>query len=403
MKILIVTPHFYPETFKVNAMAFELQRRGHEVSVMTAIPDYPEGKFHKGYGVFKRRREIINGVKVHRSLVIPRGKGSVIRLALNYISYTFFATIKGFWFALTKKYDVVIVHETSPIMVGIPAVIVKKMQRIKMHFWVLDLWPESLSAAGGIKNKHILAGFNRLTKWIYNNSDTILVSSKGFKQSISGKGPFADKTHYFPNWIDELGEAQIEDPVPDLPNGFNVVFTGNIGDAQDFPNILKAAEILKDTKKIHFIIVGDGRKRQWAEEYVRANGLSNVVFLGRYPVATMPQFYEQASALLLALKDTPIFALTAPAKLQAYMYAGKPIVAMLNGDGTNLVNEANCGWSVPAESPQALADLIMNLSETNRSILNEKGENGKRYAKMHFDFTKCIDNLETFIKIGDKD
>lgn len=127
MKLLIVTPHFYPENFKVNDMAFELQKRGHDVSVMTAIPDYPEGRFYKGYGIFKKRRESINGVKVHRSLIIPRHSGSSFWLAMNYLSYTFFASLKSLWFGIAKKYDAIIVHEPSPILVGIPAVIIKKI------------------------------------------------------------------------------------------------------------------------------------------------------------------------------------------------------------------------------------------------------------------------------------
>ena len=133
MKLLLVTPHFYPETFKCNDMAFELARRGHDVTVMTAIPDYPEGHFHRGYGVLRRRRERVNGVRVHRSLLISRHNGTAPWLALNYLSYTFFAFFKALWFGLTRRYDAVIVHETSPVMVGIPAVIVKKMQRIPLH------------------------------------------------------------------------------------------------------------------------------------------------------------------------------------------------------------------------------------------------------------------------------
>ena len=394
MRILIVTPHFYPETFKCNDMAFELKRRGHDVSVMTAIPDYPKGRFFDGYGIFKKRRETIEGVKVHRSVIIPRGKASSIRLALNYLSYTFFAIINALWFGLTRKYDAIIVHETSPVMVGIPAVIIKKMQRIPLYFWVLDLWPESLSAAGGIKNKTILGVFGKLTRWIYKNSNTILISSNGFKESICKKGDFANKIEYFPNWVDKIEPSN--KVVPEFPKGFNVVFTGNIGEAQDFPHLLKAAEILKE-QNINFIIVGDGRERPQVEKEIEERGLSNVKCIGRYPIETMPQFYSQADVLFLALKDTPIFSLTAPAKLQTYMSSGKPIVAMINGEGADLIKDADCGWSVPAEDSQSLAQLLLSLSKEKPENLNQKGTNGEIYSQKHFQFKDCIDKLEKII------
>lgn len=398
MKILIVTPHFYPENFKCNDMAFELQNRGHEVTVMTAIPDYPEGKFFKGYGIFKRRREKINGVDVRRSLIIPRGNGSSVRLALNYLSYTVFGSLKAIWVGMMNKYDVVIGHETSPVMVGIPGIIIKKLQSIPMHFWVLDLWPESLSAAGGIKNQYILRPFESLTKWIYRNSDKILIGSKGYRRSINQKGDFDPKIEYFPNWVEESLVSTKSYDVPNLPEGFNVMIAGNMGDAQDIPHVMEAACKLKG-EKINFIFVGDGRKKEYVEDFVTKNGLEEQVFcLGRFPLEAMPSLFSQASVLFMALKDVPIFSLTVPSRLQAYMSAGKPVVAMINGEGADLIKEADCGWSVPAEDSKALADMLLRLSKEDSEILKQKGENGKKYSKAHFDFKTCIDNLEEIIK-----
>ena len=397
-KILIVTPHFYPETFKCNEMAFELSERGYEVSVMTAIPDYPDGKFYNGYGILKRRSEVMNGVKIHRSLIVPRGNGSAMRLALNYLSYTFFAIIKAFWFGLTHKYDAIIVHETSPVMVGIPAVIIKKMQRIPLYFWVLDLWPESLSAAGGIKNKKVLGIFDKLTSWIYRNCNTILIGSKGYKKSICSKGKFDYKIVYFPNWVENVLINNLSnDKVIDLPKGFNVMIAGNMGDAQDIPHILETANILKDTN-INFIFVGDGRKKSYVEEYIKQHNLQNKVFcVGRFPLECMPSIFNKADILLMALKDVPIFSLTVPSRLQAYMSSGKPIVAMINGEGADLIKDADCGWSVPAEDSQALAQLLLSLSKEKPEILNQKGTNGKNYSQKHFQFKDCIDKLEKII------
>lgn len=397
MRLLIITPHFHPENFKVNDMAFELQRRGHTVSVMTPIPDYPEGKFYKGYGIFKKRHEFVDGVEVHRSLIIPRHSGSSIWLALNYLSYTFFATLKSLWFAWTRKYDAVIVHEPSPVLVGIPAVIIKKIQRIPLHFWVLDLWPESLTAAGGIKNKKILAPFEKLTRWIYRNCNTIMVGSRGFEQSICDKGDFRHKIEFFPNWVEDILESPGSNTVPTLPDGFNIVSAGNMGDAQDLPSVMEAVLRLKD-HKINFNFIGDGRKREFVEQFAKDHGLTDRVFCyGRYPMECMPSFFSQADLLFFALKDSPIFSLTVPSRLQAFMSSGKPVVAMINGEGASTIDEADCGWSVPASSPEALADLLLKLSSYDKETLARKGANGKTYSRKHYNFSRCIDHLEQII------
>ncbi len=378
-------------------MAFELQRRGHTVSVMTPIPDYPEGKYYKGYGIFKRRHEYVNGVEVHRSLIIPRHTGSSKWLALNYLSYTFFATLKSIWLGLTKKYDAIIVHQVSPITVGIPAIIIKKIQKIPIHFWVLDLWPESLTAAGGITSKHILSPFEKLTKWIYRNCDTIMTGSKGFEQSICRKGNFKDKIEFFPNWVEDALESPQQDSVPSLPDGFNIVSAGNMGDAQDLPSVMEAILKLKG-HKIIFNFVGDGRKREFVELFAKENGLTNQIFCyGRYPLESMPSFFKQADLLFFALKDSNIFSLTVPSRLQAFMSSGKPVVAMINGEGASTINEAKCGWSVPASNPTALAKLLIELSECDSSVLTSRGYNGKIYSQKHYNFSKCINHLENII------
>ncbi len=399
MRILIVTPHFYPESFKCNDMAFELARRGHDVSVMTAIPDYPKGKFYVGYGLFKKRRDKLNGVTVHRSLIIPRGKGGAVRLATNYISYTFFASLQALRLGLTKKYDVIVVFQLSPVMVGIPAVIVKKLQKIPIYFFVQDLWPESLAVAGGIKNQFILRLFERLTVNLYRQSEKILISSRGFRESICSKGDFDRKIIFFPNWVDDIMEKGIEDKnidlqIPKLPEGFVVLFAGNMGEAQDLPHVMEAANRCANHSDIHFVFVGDGRKKAWVDSYIEKYRLKNTVHcLGRYPLAAMPMLFQQADVLFLSLKDSEIFGLTVPSRLQAYMAAGKPVVAMLNGEGRAVIEEARCGYSVPAGDSQTLAELLIRLSREEKGILHQKGENGKTYSKRHYDFQTCMNHL----------
>ncbi|MBO8476376.1 MAG: glycosyltransferase family 4 protein [Bacteroidetes bacterium] len=407
MKILLVTQYFYPENFKSNDIAFELAKRGYDVTVLTGLPNYPKGKIYKGYGIFKKRKETVNGVKIIRTLVIPRGKGGGMMLALNYISWAVIASFRAFFLALNKKFDTVIVHETSPITQGFPALVIKKIQSIPIYFWVLDLWPESLQSAGGINNRYVLDFFTAVTRLMYRKSDKILISSRGFRQSILEKGDFADKLIYFPNWAEDIFSNINKSEnlsLPELPNGFRIIFAGNIGEAQDFEHVMKAALLLKENKSIKFILIGDGRKKLWVDNFINKNNLNDTVYaIGRFPIETMPYFFSKADVMLLSLKDDYIFSLTAPAKLQAYMAAKKPVVAMINGEARNLIAESGCGLSVPACDSKGLADNILELQAMHPDKLKNMGLSGFNYYKKYFTKDICITNLENILKNNEAD
>ena len=396
-RILLISPHFHPNDFKCNDVAFELARKGYDVTVLTDIPNYPKGKFFDGYGYFRKRREVINGVKVIRTAVSPRGNGGAVMLALNYLSYAFTACLRAIFMGLFSRWDVILVHQLSPVTVGLPAVIIKKMQKkARLLFWVLDLWPESLQVAGGINNKYVLGAFEWVAKLCYRNSDKILISSRGFKKSICEKGDFAEKIVYFPNWAEDSLTASSDYVLPELPDGFKVMFAGNIGEAQDFEHTLEAAQILKDRGRndIHFVLVGDGRKREWVEKHLWDNQLQDIVhWVGRHPLEAMGKFFEQADVLYFALKDSLIFNLTCPAKVQAYMSAGKPVLAMINGEGASIVEEAGCGVSVPAGDSTALADAVCEMVAMDKDELDVMGARGRAYCKKNFSFRENVDKL----------
>ncbi|OWK73535.1 glycosyltransferase WbuB [Flavobacteriaceae bacterium JJC] len=400
MKILIVTQYYFPENFKSNDLSFELQKRGHDVTVLTGLPNYPEGKLYEGYGLFKNRRQEINGVKVIRSLLLLRGKGGGIRLFLNYFSFAFFASVKAFFLNFGNKYDAVLVHEPSPITQFYPALLLNKLQKVPVYFWVMDLWPESLEIAGGIKNKFILNFFKNMVIGFYKNSEKILISSKGFKGSILEKGDFENKIEYFPNWAeDAISEGDQNYPVPELPEGFKVMFAGNVGEAQDMEAVMDAALDLKHHSVVKFIIVGDGRKMSFVQEFIRKNNLSKTVFtLGRFPVEAMSSFFAKADVMLVSLKNDEIFNLTVPAKVQAYMSASKPIVAMLNGEGADIIEEAQCGFATPAGDAKKLAQIIKNMAELNPEDLKWMGENSRSFFYKNYRLSSCIDNLERILK-----
>lgn len=399
-KILLVTQYFYPENFKSNDLAFELGKRGYSVTVLTGYPNYPEGKFYEGYGIFKNKNENINGVKVIRALLLPRGKGGGIRLFLNYFSWAFFASIKAFVLAFTDKFDAVIVHEPSPITQGFPAIVLKKIQKIPMYFWVLDLWPESLTSAGGVTNKFVLGFFTKIVQLVYNQSDKILISSKGFEKSILEKGNYKKKLIYFPNWAEDtisLGNKNYG--IPELPEGFKIMFAGNIGIAQDLESIMKAMLELKEYADIKLILIGNGRSKTFVKEFIKEKNLEDTVFLvGKYPIEAMASFFEKADGLLVTLKDELIFNLTVPAKVQAYMSSSKPIIGMLNGEGADLIHEAKCGFCAPAGDYKKLASSILKLYDLESKNRIEMGVSGYKYYEANFKLENCISNLESILE-----
>ena len=396
-RVLLVSQYFFPENFKSNDIAFELVKRGYKVTVLTGIPNYPKGSFFKGYGFFRKRIQNINGVRVIRTFLIPRGRGGKIMLALNYFSWFIIASIHAFLLSLFCKFDFIIVHQTSPVMQGIPAVIVKKIQRIPLYFWVLDLWPESLSAAGGIKNKKTLTFFTKITNFLYRNSDKILISSRSFRESIQKKGDYEKKIVYFPNWSDDIFFDNAINELPQgvlLPKGFIVMFAGNIGEAQDFENVMKCALALKENKEIKFVIIGDGRKKIRLDTFITDNKLSETVFcLGWFSLQTFPVFLKKADVLLLSLKNETIFNLTVPAKLQTYMAVGKPVIAMINGEGCDIINESKCGIAVNAGDHESMANSLLSLKSMPTDELDKMGVNGNTYCKEHFNLNKSIDKL----------
>ena len=399
MNILVITQYFYPENFKSNDIAFELQKRNHNVTVLTGIPNYPTGKIFKNYGFFKKKKEVINGVKIYRSLLVPRGNGSGLRLFINYYSFAFFASIKSLFLGLTNKYDSIIVHEPSPITQFYPALLINKIWKTPIYFWVMDLWPETLKVAGGINNKLVLKYYESVVKNFYNNSEKILITSKGFKESIIKKGDFDKKIIYFPNWAeDTVSNGNKDYSIPDLPKGFKIMFAGNLGESQDLKNILNAFLELKSYKKIKLILLGDGRKASFINEFINDNNLNDTVFmLGKYPLNAMASFFDKADAMLVTLKDDPVFNLTVPAKVQAYMSAGKPILAMINGESADIIKEANCGLVSSSGDYKSLSLNILKMANLSSNELILMGNNSRVYFENNFRMKESISRLENIL------
>jgi colanic acid biosynthesis glycosyl transferase WcaI len=397
LNILIVTPHFYPENFRINDFAVEFQKKGHKITVLTAIPDYPSGKYYVGYGLFKKIREKYNGIEIYRTPLIPRGSGSNLRLALNYISLLICSMFTSF-FVLKKQIDIIFIFGVSPITIGLPAIFIKKIKKIPICLWVLDLWPESVSSAGNLKSNLIPKILNPIVKYIYNNSDKILVSSKGFINSIEHKGINRDKIKFFPQWAEKIfqpvrSENYLLGKIPE--DSFKIMFAGNIGEAQDFYSIIEVAKLLKNEKNIQWIILGGGRREEWVRTKIKEYKLEECFhLLGSHPLERMPAYYANASAMLVSLKNEYIFSITIPAKVQSYLACGKPILAMINGEGGKVVIDANAGLVCPAESPKALAKNILEMQQMESHEISKMGQNARQYYDQNFERSYLFDRAE---------
>ncbi len=400
MKVLLVTQYFFPENFKSNDIAFELAKKGFEVDVLVGIPNYPEGKYFKGYSLFHKRTEKINGVRIYRVFQTPRGrKCTGFRLSLNYLSYMLCASFWAIYLAIFKNYDCVIVHQPSPITQAIPAIILKKIQKIPLYTWVLDIWPDSIISGSGIKNTILLSAIDKIVIFVYNQSDKILISSRQFENLIIAKGNYSGKLIYFPNWSEDMLQMPMKN-IPQLPVGFIIMIAGTLGTAQNLDAVMNAALAMKDENEVKWVLAGEGSKKVWVDDYIKEHNLFDTVFtLGRLPFSAMPALYRASNAMLLTLKaDYPHIKAVVPARLQSYLAASRPVLAMVEGGSAEIIEEAKCGYAVGAEDYLALVDIIRTKVLPDRENFEAMGLNGRRYYEQNFTKESCMERLISIIE-----
>ncbi len=393
MKILIWSQYFWPEAFHINMVAKELVRQGADVTVLTGKPNYPEGHCFPGYKVAGLSWEQYEGVNVVRVPLWPRGKNSRIGLFLNYLSFV----LSGYLFApyalREKKFDVVFVYAPSPLLQALPAICVAWLKRAPLVLWVQDIWPDALVATGHVKSRWILSLVSLAVRYIYHFSESILIQSEGFLDSVSRWTSQHERIRFFPNSAEDklpiptspLGKSELCDAVA---GSFSVVFAGNIGKAQSCETILEAAKILEGVTSIRFFLVGGGSMVDSLRDSISHGQLKNVAATGRLPVQEMGSIYESASLLLLTLRDESAFSATIPSKLQGYLAAGRPIVASCNGAAASVVDDACAGLTCPAGNAAALASTVLKLFQMGHDERDNFGKNGRRYFEAHY----CLNN-----------
>lgn len=393
MKILIISQYYYPEQFQINEIAPEFVRRGHEVTVVCGLPNYPKGEIFEGYE--NRFDETIDGVKVIRCKNVPRGHNP-INLVRNYIS--FYRNANKLVDSLPDDYDVVLSYQLSPITMVIPAVRYKKRTGKSLLLYCLDIWPESALAHVKFKKGLLYRYITRLSGKLYNACDRILVTSKPFISYLSRKHKIEDnKFGYLPQHAD--GSMLSQDLSKTEDDGkVHFMYAGNFGAGQTLDVIVKAASVLGPREDYVVDFVGDGSKRNELEELVKANGLTNnVVFHGNQKRADMPSYYQKADVLLITLRGNNAVGDTMPGKLQMYMTVGKPILGAINGAAYEVIEEAQCGSCVKAGDYEGLAKLMKRYIEHPKEY-EACGKNARNYFKKHFTFEHYMNGLEAELR-----
>ena len=388
MRILVLSQYFWPESFIINDVVRTLDEQGHEVVVATGKPNYPDGKVFDGYRAAGTQRERYQGrIEVLRVPLWPRGQGGAKNLLLNYLSFAFSGLLCLPWMLRGREFDAILVFAPSPITQAIPAILLKWLKKAKLALWVQDLWPESLAATGFIRNPRVLKAVGWMVKAIYRCCDLLLVQSQAFVEPVARYAE-RQKIIYYPNSIDVQYSRVVdipEDLIETLDNHFCVTFAGNLGTAQALETLVQAAVHLRDDPDIRLVLVGSGSRLPWLQAQKQAHGLDNLILPGRFPMEAMPSIFERSSALLVSLNAEPIFAQTIPSKIQAYLAAGRPIVAALDGEGARVVHEAKAGLASPAGQVLPLVANIRSMFALSAEARAAMGGSGQAYFTEHFE------------------
>jgi len=388
--ILVITQYFYPEPFRINDIAQEWVKRGYKVTILTGIPNYPEGKTYQGYGLTKKRKEKWNGIDIIRIPLIERGHSS-IQLILNYYSFV----ISGwFWSHFTKlKPDLIFTFEVSPMIQALIGKWFSKRRKIPNYLYVQDLWPENLEIVGGIHNKMVLKHYQRMSDRIYKSCTKIFATSPSFVKAIQERVVDKDKVIYWPQYAEEFYKPVERKQIAEIPDDgrFKIVFTGNIGEAQGLDILPKVARLVSDD--VCFVLVGNGR---YKEQLIKdtEDVKNKFIFIDRQPAERIPEILAACDVAFLSFMDSPLFEKTIPAKLQSYMACGIPILAAASGETKRIIEEAECGICCELGNEKQLAKAIKTLQVEDLSIMGYKST---RYLSTHFCKEKLMDQFDLLI------
>lgn len=388
MKILVVCQHYWPEPYPLASVCEQLVQRGHEVHVITGVPNYPAGYIYSDYRRGKQRREEHNGVRITRTFTISRRGNPVFRV-LNYYSYCLSSLL--FACNLREDYDVVFANQSSPVMMARAALAYGKRHGRKCVLYCMDLWPASLTAGGFRESGAVYRLYKGVSARIYQQADRVLISSRPFRDYLTEElGIKGEKIYYLPQAANELSGVTASSS--GRKHTIDLVFAGNIGKAQSMETILEAATLLRDIECLQWHIIGAGSELEKTKRCANERGLDNMFFHGFMPEESLAEYYSMADAMLLTLMDDPVIARTLPRRMQAYMAAGKPVLAAAGESVRQVIWESQCGYCVPPGDSKGLVEAIRAfLAREDREQL---GRNARAYYEENFSMEVFIQELE---------
>jgi len=367
-KILVVTEIFHPESGLINDFVKELVNNGYSVDVLTQFPSYPQGYVFPGYKNGLYMIEEWESIMIHRFKVVEGYKDSLIKKMLNY--WTFVREGTKLALKIGNDFDEVFVYQTGPLTLALPALAIKKKFKKKVTIWTFDIWPDTVYSYGFPKVTPLAWFLNSIVRKVYNNCDNILVSSKGFIDSIRAYAPHKEIT-YAPNWMtsedQEISSLEIDS------SKTNFTFAGNISVSQNLKRVLLGWK-MAGLPNSELNLVGDGSYLNALKQLVDSEKISNVSFHGRVPSGAVLAILEQSDVLILPLVAHQGIEKTEPFKIQSYLQAKKPIMGVIRGGGREIIE--NYGLGVCAD-PIDIADI----SEKFKQSLIFAKTNGKRVAE----------------------
>jgi len=399
VRILILTQYFPPEVGapqnRLYELAVRLKKKGADVTVLTAMPNYPQMKIHAGYRGSWIKREEFNGLKIIRSWIFVSSNSSLIMRMMNYFSFVFSSLFTGLFTA--GKQDVVFC-ESPPLFLGISAYLLSLHKRAKLVFNVSDLWPESAEKLRLVTNKFALSLATMLEEFLYKRSWLITGQTRGIVDNISGRLP--DKKTY---WLKNGANINLFDHSVDgldwrKEHGFDltcmiVMYAGILGHAQGLEVMLQAANKLKTNEEIAFVLIGSGPEKQMLLSLKEDLGLKNVTFMEVQLREKMPEILSSANAVVIPLKKLDLFKGAIPSKIFEALLMKKTILLGVEGEAKELfIDEGKAGLAFKPGSADHLAEQINNLYQ-NRHLERQYGENGYNYVKANFELDAIVEDF----------
>lgn len=387
--ILVVSQYFYPEQFRINDICTEWARRGYKVTVLTGIPNYPQGEYFEGYDLVHKRTEEWNGIRIIRIPLIARGHSSIGMVA-NYFSFVLSGYI---WKCLTRlRADYVFTFEVSPMTQALVGVWYAKKNRIPHYLYVQDLWPENVETVTGIHSPLVVKPIGKMVEYIYKNCSQIFATSPSFVKEICKRGVPDKKVHYWPQYAEEFYRPMEKRAVPEIldDGSFKIIFTGNIGTAQGLEILPRTAELLKD-ENVRFVMVGDGRYLEtFTEEVKKRKVQDKFIMIPRQPAERIPELLAVCDVAFLSFQDEELWTMTIPAKLQSYLACGMPVIAAAKGETERIIEEAECGRCCEIGNPEALAVAVRKTMGKDLSVMKK---NSRRYFEQNFDKAMLMEQI----------